>query len=281
MIPVRAHARQAISLVGSVLIAAVALTACGHSTATSPAGTTTSSSAQPAPSSGPSTPGGATSPGPSAANQVAGFAAAAQSADAQIRHAAALINGGIGRTSMRFAPATLAAIRAIDITSAARAIPAGLPPGLLRAVIVVYGDLAARKGSLSGVLLYDPESTSLPIGGPDAKGVLRCLHNGAPAAARFGADLSAMLALARQIPPVTLAGPESRAAAEVAVRVESISKVNFCSYDCGGYAPTQLEPIFWNPATRPGHYDGTIGQMTRFQADYHAGQGWVVSINAC
>ena len=182
---------------------------------------------------------------------------------------------------MQFSRAALDSVRAIDIASPARAIPAGLPQDLLRDVMTVYGDLASRSASLNGVWLYDSEGTKLPITGPDAKGILRCLHNGAPAAHRFGADLAAMLTLARQIPPLTLAGPESRAAAEVAVRVTLITRPNFCSYECGGYAPIQLDPLTWNPATRPGHYDGTVGGTGRFWADYHAGHGWVADINAC
>ena len=182
---------------------------------------------------------------------------------------------------MQFSRATLDAIRAVDITSPARAIPAGMPQDLLRDVMTVYGDLASRSASLSGIWLYDSEGTRLPISAADAKGILRCLHNGAPAAHRFGVDMAAMLTLARQIPQLTLAGPESRAAAEVAVRVTLITRPNFCSYECGGYAPTQLDTLTWNAATRPGHYDGTVGGTGRFSADYHPGHGWVADINAC
>lgn len=285
VIPMRAFSRQAISMVGALVVATVGLTACGHPTTSQPTGARTPTSA-PAPSSEPSTSAGATSPAPSApsapsaAGQLAGFVAAAQRADAQIRRAAVLINAGIGRTSMQFPKATLDAIRGIDIASAAQAIPAGLPPDLLRDVMTVYGDLSSRSASLHGVWLYDYAGTKIPIGGPDAKGILRCLGNGAPAARRFGTDLDAMLTLARQIPPLTLAGPRSRAAAEVTVRVTLITRADFCSYECGGYAPTQLASLTWNPATRPGHYDGTIAG-TGFWADYHPGHGWVADINAC
>jgi hypothetical protein len=43
---------------------------------------------------------------------------------------------------MRFTPATLAAIQALDDAPVARTLPAGLPTVLLRGVLVVYGDLA-------------------------------------------------------------------------------------------------------------------------------------------
>jgi hypothetical protein len=62
-----------------------------------------------------------------------------------------VMGGDIGATSMRFTPATVAAIRALSNAPPARAIPAGLPTELLREVLVVYGDLASRTAAFSGV----------------------------------------------------------------------------------------------------------------------------------
>ena len=103
--------------------------------------------------------------------QLAAFVAAAEHADGQLHHAAALVNGDIGATSMRFTPATLAAIRDLDNAPAARAVPAGLPTELLREVLVVYADLASRTGAFGGVRIYGSPGRELPIGGPDAKQV--------------------------------------------------------------------------------------------------------------
>ena len=269
----RALARRA----GLVTIIAVSLAACGHATQ---GGGAPATSSRPAASS-PATARTTTPPAPSATSQLAAFFAAAELADSQLRHAAVLVNADIGTTSMRFTPATLAAVRALGNATVARAIPAGLPPELLRETLVVYGDLSSRVAAFGGVRWYGYAGRELPIGGQDAKNVLRGLHNGAPAAARFDADLAAVRALARQTPPLAIAAPDSRAAAELALRLYSIDKRNGCSAEFGGYAPTQLETVTWLPGSdqHARHYEGTIGGG-RFQADYTA-HGWQISINAC
>ena len=220
---------------------------------------------------------------PSAAGQLAAFIAAAGRADSQLRHAAVLVNADIGATSMRFMPATLAAVRALGSAPVARAIPAGLPAELLRETLVVYGDLSSRAAAFGGVRLDGYPGRDLPIGGQEAKDVLRGLHNGGPAAARFGGDLAAVRSLAQQTPPLTVAAPDSRAAAELALRLYSIDLRNNCSEEFGGYAPTQFEKVFWTPASdrHSHHYEGTIGSGGRFQADYTAAHGWQININAC
>ncbi len=183
---------------------------------------------------------------------------------------------------MRFTPATLAAVRALGNTSVASGIPAGLPGGLFRDVLVVYGDLSSRTGAFNGVRLFGNSGHEMPIGGQDAKNVLRGLHNGAAAAARFDGDLAAVRSLAQQTPPPTVAAPDSRAAAELALRLYSIDKINNCSEEFGGFAPAQLETVIWQPASgqHSHHYQGTIGGGS-FHADYSAAHGWQIYINAC
>jgi len=274
--------RRAVRGAGLIAVITLGLAACGQATAPAPAGGTTATSSRPAPSSSATSASAATSQAPSAAGQLAAFIAAAEQADSQLRHAAALVNSNIGTTSMRFTPATLAAVRALANAPVARAIPAGLPDDLLRETLVVYGDLASRTAALEAVGRSGYPGQKLPIGGPDAQAVLRCLHHGAPAAARFGADLDAVRSLAQQTPPLTHAARDSRAAAEVALRVNSIDKRNSCSDECGGYAPTQLETVIWHPGTdqHSRHYEGTISGI-RFQADYTAAHGWQIIIYAC
>jgi hypothetical protein len=274
--------RALVRRAGLMTIIVLGLAACGHAAAPPQGRGTTATSSRPAPSSSATSAQATTPPAPSALGQLAAFIVASEQADGQLHHAAALVNADIGATSMRFTPATLAAARALSNVVAARAIPAGLPTGLLRDALVVYGDLSSRVGAFGGVRLYGYGGRELPIGGQDAKEVLRGLRNGAPAAARFGADLAALRALAEQAPPLTIAAPDSRAAAEVALRLYSIDKRNTCSLQFGGYAPTRLEAVSWNPASdqHSRHYDGTIsGGM--FQADYTATGGWQISINAC
>lgn len=285
--PARAFARQALRGASMIAVIALGIAACGQ-------GRGPASGGGPAAPSSRSAPGGTRAvtpppastrpvpPGPTAAGQLAAFVAAAEHADSQLRHAAALVNADIGAASMRFTPATMAAVRGLDYTAPGAAIPAGLPAGLLEDVMVVCGDLASRDGAFNGVRIFGSSGRELPIGGQDARDLLRGLRNGAPAAARFGADLAAVRTLARQTPPVRIAPPDSRAAAEVAVRLDSLGRRNHCSYDFGGWAPAALEPLTWQPAAdqHAGHYAGTIGGI-RFQADYAAGHGWSVTIYAC
>jgi hypothetical protein len=183
---------------------------------------------------------------------------------------------------MRFTPATIAAVRGIELAPVASALPAGLPTEMLREVLVVYGDLASRTDAFNGVLMYGSSGRELPIGGPEAQSVLGGLHNGAPAAARFDGDLAATRTLAQQTPPVTIAAPDSRAALELALRLQAISLRNSCSEDFGGYAPTSLEPIIWQPSTdqHSSHYEGLIGGV-RFSADHTVQHGWTIIIYAC
>ena len=107
---------------------------------------------------------------------------------------------------------------------------------MLRQVLVVYGDLASRTESFNGVPMYGSSGRELPIGGPEAQSVLRGLRNGAPAAARSNGDLDAARTLAQQTPPVTIAAADSRAALELALRLQSISLRNSCDEEFGGYA---------------------------------------------
>lgn len=248
-------------------------------TATSATGSVTN----PAPSgSAPASTSTTAPPTPSAATQLAAFFAAAGHADSQLHHAAVLINGDIGVKSMRFAPATIAAVREIDLAPVASALPAGLPTGMLRDVLVVYGDLSSRSAALNGVRMYGSSGRELPIGSPDANSVLRGLHNGAPAAARFSGDLAAARTLAQQTPPVTIAAPDTRAALELALRIRSVGLRNSCAEQFGGYAPASLEPLVWQPVTgqHSSHYHGLIGGI-EFTADYSVGHGWNIMLYAC
>lgn len=240
-----------------------------------------------------SAPGGGTSPAPvatcnspretSATTQLAAFFAAAEHADSQLRQASALVNGDIGATSMRFTPATIAAVNAIQLAPVAAALPAGLPAGMLRDSLTVYGDLASRSGAFNGVRMYGSPGRELPRSGRDAQSVLRGLGNGAVAAAAFSGDLAAARALAQRTPPMTtIAAPESRDALELALRLQSIGLHNTCSEEFGGYAPRNLEPIVWQPGAGqlPSHYEGLAGGI-RFTADYTVKHGWAIMIYAC
>jgi hypothetical protein len=273
--------RRLAAVMTAILIAGLA--GCGSTVASGPSGGASSpapAATSPAPASTPAP--AATQPSASATAQLAGFFAAAQVTDAQLRHAAALVNKGIGTTSMTFSPAALAAVNALDAAPAARTIPAGLPTELLRRVLLVYSDLESRTASLSSISRSGYSSGSLPISGQEGSYIHGCLGNGAPAAARFGADLSAVRALAEAIPPVTVAAPASRAAAELAVRIAFIHGGNSGCMSCGGGVSTTLATISWQREDDPGggYSDGTINGL-RFRADYHPGSGWQAMLFAC
>jgi hypothetical protein len=246
-------------------------------TASSPAATSA-----PAPSITPTpTPTHATPPRASAAGQLAGFFAAAQVADGALRHAAVLVNQGVGKKTLNFSPEALAAVKALDTSAVARAIPAGLPPELLRRTLLVYSDLVSRHLALDRIWEFRSDYP-MSMSGFDGKYLYRCMGNGATPAARFGADLAAARSLAGQTPPVTRPAPDSRAAAELALRINLIELANGGCMSCGGSVSTTLSKIVWQPEDESGvgHSDGYINGI-RFRADYHPGHGWSVAIWAC
>jgi hypothetical protein len=98
-----------------------------------------------------STPAGAPAASQETAESVlARFAAEARKADERLRHAAALINAGIGEDTVRVDRATADAVRAAAPDAAARAVPLGLDDELLQRTLAVYNDLAARHAAMGG-----------------------------------------------------------------------------------------------------------------------------------
>jgi len=272
----RRHLAISISMT-AVLVTSLA--ACGHTTASGPGGASPSSPA-PATEASPGAPATTSPPRATAADQLTGFFAAAAAADVRLKHAAVLVNSGIGSTTMSFPPATRAALDQLDTTAAARAIPGGMPAELLRRVLLVYSDLESRTCAFNGILRQT--HSTVPVNSEEGREILSCLHNGAPAAARFGADLAAARSLAQATQPLAVAAADSRAAAEVAIRIAAINGVNSGCDSCGGFVSTSLWPISWQPAYDPvsGRSDGTINGV-RFRADYRAGHGWQVVLWAC
>ena len=272
--------RKIASSLAVLTVVSAALAGCGH--AGPPQGGRSVTPSRPATSSPAPASTSPASPAPSAAGQLAAFFAAAEQADSQLRDAAALVNADISATSIHFSAATIAALEALTASPAAAAIPLGMPSGLMQSVLLAYSDLVSRTAAFKGALRNDYPGGALPIGGPQAKQVLRCLGNGAHAAGQFPADLAAAQATAGQTPPLTPVAPDSRAAAESALRVASINLVNSCSDECGGHVFPELETIIWQPANvqHSDHYSGTISGI-RFDLTYHPGPGWSVLIYAC
>jgi hypothetical protein len=272
-------------------VLAASLASCGHTAAPGTGGTPSNSAAQSSPAATSGSPGtptpsaASTSPSSqsraSAADQLARFFAAAEAADGALRHAAGLVNEGIGKTSIDLSPAALAAVKTLDVTAAASAIPAGLPPELLRQTLLVYSDLESRTIPLVRLGEHSSEYP-MPLASQEGKDLYGCLGNGAVAAARFGSDLARLRALALATEPVRVAAPDSRAAAELALRILSINKRNMGCGSCGGWIATTLSQVVWQQKDEPGigHSDGTIDGV-RFRVVYHPGRGWDATTWAC
>ena len=77
-----------------------------------------------------------TQPGPSAYDQLAGFAQAAEKMDLQLRHAAELINGAGPPWTSPLPATVLSSVQAADLQPVAATIPTGLPSELLRQTIL-------------------------------------------------------------------------------------------------------------------------------------------------
>jgi len=257
-------------------ILAVAAGCGGAATGTTPAPSTSS----PAPATQPSSTSMATTTvePPSATRDLAAYLRAAARVDTRLRAAAVLINADIGPGGADFGPATVDAVKAADPTSAGRLIPAGLNGKLLHAVILVQSDLVSRWYAFRPVL-----EPSTGVASQDRERLHDCLANGAPAAARFAADLAAARATAAASPPARRVAPSSHAAAKVPLQLAFMTTANGGCESCGGQLAVTLPTIDWHhhrAAEGMPSFDGTIGGIL-FRARYHTGAGWHVLLNAC
>ena len=76
------------------------------------------------------------------------------------------------------------------------------------------------------------------------------------------------------------ARPDSRAAAELAIRIARIKGANSCD---AGNPPVlrYLVPVVWKTTVTPrGRHDGSFGGIV-FHVTYAAGSGWTVGFDAC
>jgi hypothetical protein len=263
-------------LLSGCLVAALVLGACGSATSSAPTTTTASTTT--------------TTARPSAAGDLAAFFASAAASDQRLKAAAALVNGDISRTQLVVTRATEKAIAAAVPTASARAIPAGLPPGLLLPVLLVQSDLVSRYWAMRGwaphgLLAPADNANPVPIADWWARYALTCLGNGAVAAARFDADVAAARAAAAAAPPVTAVPPYSRAAADLAILLNDIEGRNAGCLSCGGTRETSLPTIMWYATPRPmpnsdKRADGDIHGIA-FSAHYAPAKGWTIEVWAC
>ncbi len=182
---------------------------------------------------------------------------------------------------MRFTPATIAALKEIKLEPVAAALPPACPPGCFA---MCWWSTAtwphATAGSTGcGFTAHQAASCRSATRMPS-----RCSADCATGRRRQPASAVTSLrrALAQQTPLVTIAAPDSRAALELALRLQSLGLRNTCSEELGGYAPTSLEPIVWPPSAsqHSSHYEGLAGGIS-FTADYTVKDGWEIIIHAC
>jgi len=220
------------------------------------------------------------SPGPSAADDLAGFFAAAERVDQRLRDAAEQFNATVGPDTVRVDEALRQSVSSLHVSDAAAAIPAGLPPDLLLEVLIVQDGLTTRASALRGAV------EEIDAGRMEA--ALGCLENGGAEAERFDADVAAAKALAGSSAPIVVAAPDSRAAGELALRLSVIQGLNGGCGACGDAAsPVELVTITWydDPTIDPGS-SGTVdvgggGDPLRFSATYTPGAGWEAFPIAC
>src|SRR5262245_36353383 len=210
---------------------------------------------------------------PGAIDALAPFLSAAATLDVQLREAAAAINAA-GPPWTNVGPEVARLVRAAELESVAQTIPAGLPPDLQRSVILVYSDLASRRGAMTA-FQYEPPSTFTGT-------LLSELGNGHAAAARFDADLAATRALAAATPPIADVPLDSRLVAEKLLLIQDVNRGNFCD-ERGGAVFTSLPEITWVAPSWNPDADGTIGRpgfTIDFTAEFRDGT-WEVQIIAC
>jgi hypothetical protein len=203
-----------------------------------------------------------------AADQLAGYFAGAARVDARLREVARVVNRSVTVDGASFDAATVAALAAADPAAIAGILPAGMPPDLLRAVLLVHSDLLSRHAAFRWV-----EAGQLPP--QQVQQLVECLPNGGPAARRFAGDLTAARALAASTPEVPGTPASSRAAGELAVRLASLHLGSTGCGACGqGGAAETLPTLVWDTGTT-----GRIGE-TGFTAR-PSGASWDVAFDVC
>jgi len=274
---VRAHRPtwQRVLVVGVLVVAG--LSACGGeddavSTITEASGTTPSTTAS-------------TTRGPSAADDLVAFFDAVETADRNLKVAADAVNGSIGIDTITVEQSTIDAVDRAEPAAVAAAIPAGLQPAVERAVLLVYSDLVSRFAAL--------RQSSCLVGGTRPRSELDplCFSQGHAAAKRMPGDVDAARATAGASPRVVVPAPDTRAAAEVRIRVALIDGTNRGCDSGGGFIATEPISIRWyaNPSVNPDTpeippLDGEVsgaGGGVGFWATYAPRTGWTVQLNAC
>jgi hypothetical protein len=201
------------------------------------------------------------------------FIAAAGTLDAQLKTAAAAINA-IGPPWDEVTAEVAEAVRTADFAPVAATIPAGLPDDMRLRVMTAYSDLVSRRAAMQ---TFAVPSADAEDGVRPSEALVDELANGAPAAARFPADLALVDQGAASTSGFSPAPATSREAAEITLLVRYVDTHNLGCDSRGGYVLTALPPIVWASVST-----GTIGAdpAVSFEARL-TGDVWEVMLNAC
>jgi len=214
--------------------------------------------------------------------ELAPYFAAAERADANLRRAATMVNGGMSKDRLRIRPEVVPAIEVAAPDRLRSVIPAGMPPELMRSVLLTYSDLASRYYAMRFVAAAgDPRREVVVLRSneisPTLEEILLGLGEGAPAARRFAGDLAGAKALAARY-RLSGAGPRSRAAAEIAVRTHQIESANGCCEETGGEVFTDLVPVTWTGGREGRSWTGKVNNIG-FHTNW-TGDTWDVQLAA-
>jgi hypothetical protein len=275
--------RTGVLLSGCLLVGA-AMSGCGGSSSARPTTAASSSSAETSTTQTTTT---QTTTSKSSVADLAAYFTAAANLDRQLKAAALAVNGDIGTSQITISKSTLDAIASANASEATGEIPAGLTARVLLPVLTVQSDLVSRYNAFRGFdLAAATNAGSISKSGSAAEYLLSCLANGSQAANSFAADLAAAEAAAAHAPALARVGARSRAAADLAVWLQTMLGANTGCMSCGGARLTALLPITWHyvsPRYGGNAWDGSVGGShgLLFAAHYTASEGWSVQLNAC
>lgn len=216
---------------------------------------------------------------PSAYDQLAAFFTAASRKDEQLHTAASNINSA-GPPWYVLDEKVARSVRAADPESVLVTIPGGMPPELLREVVVVYSELVSRRAAMTGFQTAHGFESDPPLppgveSRTSTEALLSQLKNGAEAAVRFDGDLSAAIATARSMQPFTKAALGSRADMEVALLANYVHKGNWGCGQTGGAIIRRLPTIRWTSSST-GTIDG-LDFTIKLEPDGHYSEDPIVA----
>ena len=208
---------------------------------------------------------------------LAPFFAAADTADAALAAAAAAVNDSYTGDQMTFTQATADLLNQARPSAVAAVIPAGLDPETERAVLLVYSDLESRFAALHGESCVQVGTYTRAELDP------HCFTEGHAAVVAMPTDVAAARSTASSASAFTDAGPHSREAAEVALRVGYVDGNNEGCGSHGGFRATDPIEIVWSGD--PSAVDGAASAQgltngVGFTVSW-AGDTWSVRYQAC